>query len=99
MANLNRLIEERYKNIVQAASAYSCLSLGVSCFTIRQSSVAVDVKAVTVENRTFNLPTLCSESFTLDPESIKFLIGHGFDFNDHFANGIEYLKGNDRTVV
>jgi target of EGR1 protein 1 len=92
-----RSIEERYKSIVHAASTFSCLSLGISCFTIRQSAITAD--KATIENKTFNLLTLCSESFMLEPDSIKFLVSHGFDFNDHFANGVEYFKGNDRIVL
>lgn len=32
----------------------------------------------------------------IEPNAIQFLIGHGFDLNEHFLKGIEYHKGNDK---
>lgn len=88
-------IDERYKNLVHSASVYSVLSLGVSCFQI---SDEIDGNGVPVFNKTYNMYTLCSEGFMIEPDSIKFLIDQGFDFNKHFSNGIAYQKGDDKQV-
>lgn len=37
------------------------------------------------------------ESFLIEPETARFLLRHGLDFNKHFLNSIEYYTGNDRS--
>ena len=102
-----RSIEERYKTICQQASNYSVLSVGLSCFKIRQCSLPTITpgdgtsqkkpRTVTVENKTFNVFTLCTDDFQVEPKSIKFLLEHGFDFNKQFGKGVNYHKGNDKV--
>jgi target of EGR1 protein 1 len=90
-----RSVEERYKFIAKSASDYAILSLGISCFSIETSSLVNS--NVQIENRTFNILTFCLDDFMIEPQSIKFLSSHGFDFNQNFKNGIGYHKGNDNT--
>lgn len=42
---------------------------------------------------------MCSESFLVEPDSIRFLLRHdtGLDLNKHFTHSIPYYPGNDRT--
>ncbi|CAF0732084.1 unnamed protein product [Brachionus calyciflorus] len=89
----NPSIEERYKSIKEAASKFSILSFGISCFKIHFIN---EEKILQVENKTFNLALNCCDYFMIDPESVKFLISCGHDFNYYFQKGIEYYKGNDR---
>ena len=48
--------------------------------------------------QTFNVLTMCSDPFTVECNSVKFLHNHGFDFNKLYAKGILYYKGSDRQV-
>jgi len=54
-------------------------------------------RSVQIENKTYNIFTLCSNGFMIEPESAKFLIEHGFDFNQHLTEGVCYSK-EDRQV-
>ena len=48
--------------------------------------------------QTFNVLTMCTDPFTVECDSLKFLHNHGFDFNKLYAKGILYYKGCDRKV-
>ncbi len=45
--------------------------------------------------QTFNLVTLCSEDYIVEPGALKFLVEHGFDFQRQYAKGIQYRRGAD----
>ncbi len=47
--------------------------------------------------QTYNIMVLCSDSYTVEPLSLRFLVQHGFDFNKQYATGISYYRGNDRV--
>ena len=43
----------------------------------------------------FNMLCLCEDHYICEPETMRFLAGHGFDFNTQCLHGLSYHRGND----
>uniref|UniRef100_T1J7G0 Target of EGR1 protein 1 n=1 Tax=Strigamia maritima TaxID=126957 RepID=T1J7G0_STRMM len=91
-----RCVEERYKAICMAAKSRSIISFGISCFQLRHDQRKSEKESWNYLVQTFNLTALCTDEYVVEPEALQFLVGHGFDFNKQYTQGIPYYKGNDR---
>ncbi|KAK3090791.1 hypothetical protein FSP39_014646 [Pinctada imbricata] len=100
-------IEDRYNGMSDIAKTRSIVSFGISCFKLenaRLSDEGSNSECKTHQGvtkweyavETFNLTALCSEEYVVEPNSLKFLLNHGFDFNRQYSSGIPYHRGNDR---
>ena len=98
-----RFIEDRYKYMREVAQSRAILSLGISCFKLKKTKTTNDTKNKESEGRlnirvkTYNIVVLCTENFIVEPASLKFLVGHGFDFNKQYASGVPYSRGDDKV--
>lgn len=59
------------------------------------SSSSSTSSVLNFECQTFNIFTLCQDDFMVEPDSLMFLVGHGFDFNLQFEKGLPYHRGAD----
>lgn len=103
-------IEDRYKAVSIAARSRSILSLGLSCFKLKQKQPCSPISARKESEgqqekcsawnymvQTFNITVLCQDDYTVEPRSMQFLVDHGFDFNKQYSKGILYQRGNDKN--
>ena len=94
-----RFIEDRYKYMCEVAQSRAILSLGISCFKLKKTKTKNKESEgnLNIRVRTFNIVVLCMENFVVEPASLRFLVGHGFDFNKQYAKGVPYTRGNDKV--
>jgi len=87
----------------EVAQSRAILSLGISCFKLKKTKAGNDTKNKESEGRlnirvkTYNIVVLCTENFVVEPASLTFLVGHGFDFNKQYAKGVPYTRGDDKV--
>jgi len=86
----------------EVAQSRAILSLGISCFKLKKTKAGNGIKNKESEGRlnirvkTYNIVVLCTENFVVEPASLTFLVGHGFDFNKQYAKGVPYTRGDDK---
>ena len=97
--HFHRDIEDRYVYLREVAQTRAILSLGISCFKLKkpkskekESEIKLRIKV-----HVYNIVVLCAENYLVEPESLKFLVEHGFDFNKQYGQGVPYTKGCDEV--
>ena len=86
----SQAIDDRFKHISEVARTRSIISLGLSCFKLKESKDADSPTHLSFNVQTFNLMALCSEDYLVEPS--------GFDFHKQYSQGIPYYRGNDNNV-
>lgn len=94
-------LDDRYNSLSQVAASRAIIALGISCFHGLQvfNDESTNAEYTTVMTQTFNLMTLCNEAYTVDPESLQFLVHHGFNFNRQYSSGIPFYRGDDKVSL
>ena len=100
-------MDDRYTAMCDVARTRSVVSVGLSCFRLLpafESGTPADGdtlqrQALSFSAQTFNILTLCSENYVVEPLSLKFLVDHGFDFNKQYAAGLPYYRGSDKVCL
>ncbi|CAL4065745.1 unnamed protein product, partial [Meganyctiphanes norvegica] len=104
-------VDLRYQFSAEITRTHAVISMGLSCFTCRSlTNVHVPNKdsESTLDSgsrvcshdylvQTFNILLLCSDSYIVEPDALKFLLSHGFDFNKQYAKGVTYHRGPDKN--
>ena len=86
-----RSVEDRYQNLCQIASTHSVISLGVACFQwVWPNSTSLTTNTLHLKHDVFDIILFCSEPYLIEPQSVKFLVSHGFDFNTQYQYGLSY---------
>ncbi|CAJ0951432.1 unnamed protein product, partial [Mesorhabditis belari] len=83
--------ETRYAAFRDSASTRGILSLGIATFKLKSTSD--EKKRVKYSCQVFNILTYPSRPFTMEPDAMKFLLNHGFDFNKLTKDGVLYYPG------
>jgi target of EGR1 protein 1 len=89
-------MEDRYENLCTVAKTRSIIALGLSCFTNTTDGAA---SSTSYRAETFNVVALCDEDYIVEPGAIRFLVQHGFDFQQQYNGGVMYCRGNDRIAT
>ncbi|KAF8360410.1 parn-2 [Pristionchus pacificus] len=76
-----------YRLLRQAATTRSVLSLGIALFERQKTKKE---KRVAYKCQVFNVLSLCAEPFTMEPDALRFLADHSFDFNRYVRQGVSY---------
>ncbi|CAD5119642.1 DgyrCDS8236 [Dimorphilus gyrociliatus] len=84
-------LEDEYKLLSETAKSHAVLSMGISCFILRNETSANNEKPITKYLvHTYNFMLMPEDHHTVDPFSIKFLALHEFNFNKLYKSGIHY---------
>lgn len=98
---------ERYNAVKSLVNSHSLISLGITYWIKPKDIISKENESVfTIHNYTFLLGTLfrlkflmkflifaaITEDFMSTPSSLKFLVEHGFNFNQLFSKGIPYTR-------
>ncbi|CAI5441014.1 unnamed protein product [Caenorhabditis angaria] len=81
-------IQERYQAIREAAKTRSILSLGIATLKLVQKNEKK--KRLRYQAQVFNIITLSEKPFTIEPNALKFLARHNFDFNKLIKLGVQF---------
>ncbi|GMS87084.1 hypothetical protein PENTCL1PPCAC_9259, partial [Pristionchus entomophagus] len=87
-------LEDRYAAMRKAATTRSVLSLGIALFERRETKKE---KRVGYKCQVFNVLSLCSEPFMMEPDALRFLADHSFDFNRYVRQGVPYHAAHQST--
>lgn len=92
--------KERFGKDVESSKGYFIMQFGLSCFT--------KTDKLHFNNTTYNFyifpqanQQFCDidRTFLIQSHAIRFLIGHGFDFNKLFSKGVSYVTFEEKKTI
>ncbi|KAI9301519.1 ribonuclease CAF1 [Cunninghamella echinulata] len=104
--DINKNMEDRYKDLSDIIRSHSLLSFGLTVITDSSIPATATTTSTTKDGKdpskatlyqfsNFEFLTLNQQSFKIDPTNIKFLVENGFDFSRIFQIGIPFTSGNN----
>ncbi|KHJ75128.1 CAF1 family ribonuclease, partial [Oesophagostomum dentatum] len=92
LANVAKNVADRYAALREATKTRGILSLGLAFF--KKTGQSDTKRRMKFQCQVFNILSLCSEPFTVEPEALEFLAKHSFDFNRLINMGVRYYPSN-----
>ena len=83
-------MEIRYEHLRTLATTHAVISMGVACFQVESTS-----RGLKLTHNVFDVLLLSQKPYFVDPITLKFLVYHGFDFNQQYSQGLPFEPGLD----
>lgn len=67
----SQAVDDRFKNIGEVAKTHSIISLGLTCFKLKDLGSNDLIRPLNFDVQTFNLMALCAEDYIVEPSALQ----------------------------